>query len=206
MRAAATTLTDRFSLVAKGLRDLLAARMAQSDALRPLLMLLWSRLGRLNRRIATLSARLASGKPVAARPRSPARNTSPARPSKRAVPLPRRAGWLVAHASEAAAYAENFRQLLQDPEMTALLQAAPQLKRQLRPILRLLMLELPESIALPRRPRKPRPRYPRKPRTEALPDVWRPGPIRPFWNTPVPLPPRLARLVALRYPPEPAET
>ena len=207
MRAApATTLADRFALVATGLRDLLAARMAKSDTLRPLLMLLWSRLHRVERRIATLAARFAAGQPVAPRPRSPARNTPSARPAKRALRLPRRAAWLIAHTSEAAAYAEHFRQLLQEPEMAALLQAAPQLKGQLRPVLRVLMLDLPEPLALPRRPRKPKPPRPRKPRPEPIPDFWRPGPIRPFWNITVPLPPRLARLVEASYPPEPAET
>jgi hypothetical protein len=102
--------------------------------------------------------------------------------------------WLVAQTILAIPHANYFRQLIDQPEMTALLEASPHLKRQLRPILRLLMIDLPPILALPPRPpRPPRVRPPRAPRpnkprrapchgARRPKEFWRPGPIRPHWT------------------------
>ena len=76
--------------------------------------------------------------------------------------------------------------------MAALLDAAPHLRRQLRAVLRPLMAELPPILALPPRPARPKPPRPKRaPRPHAawtrskpdrLPEIWRPGPIRPLWT------------------------
>jgi hypothetical protein len=191
--ASATPLAFRFARTVAGLRGVLAAHMAKADAkLHPVLFLLWSRLGRLDRRIAALAERFAQGRSVASRQRQPISKPRPT--AKRGVRLPDKPAWLVTRAIQTAVYAEQFRRLLQDPDMLALIQAAPQLKRHLRPILRPLMLDLPEPLALPPRPprpprqKPPRPERPKKPRRAPChgarrpKEFWRPGPIRPLWT------------------------
>ena len=81
-----------------------------------------------------------------------------------AIVLPRRFGWLViAGKHQAAGYGCQLQALLQEPDMAALLEAAPQAKRMLRPLCRALAIELPWTITPPRppRPRKPRPSRPK---------------------------------------------
>jgi HAMP domain-containing protein len=200
MPADLTPLANQFALVVVGLRGMLAAYMPRADRTRPVLLLLWKRLGQLNRRIATLTQRLAEGRPVAPRPQPrPAAETTDVPLTQRATSrarlcLPNKPGWLVDQTIQAAPYANYFRQLIDQPEMTALLDAYPQLKRQLRPILRLLMVDLPPILALPPRPpRPPRlkpPRVPRPKKPRRAPchgarrpkEFWRPGPIRPLWT------------------------
>jgi hypothetical protein len=62
--------------------------------------------------------------------------------------------------------------LLKDPEMAALIAAAPQLGRLLRPLCRALgrdpgAAKLPPQPPRPKQPRKPRPRRPKAPRPES---------------------------------------
>jgi hypothetical protein len=196
MRADVTPLASQFALVVAGLRAMLAAYMPRADRTRPVLLLLWRRLGNLNHRIAILTQRLAEGRSVAPRPRSQPRpaeeTTATKRPAR--LRLPNKPGWLVAQTIQAAPYANYFRQLIDQPEMVALLEACPQLKRQLRPILHLLLIDLPPILALPPRPpRAPRlkpPRAPRPQKPRRAPchgarrpkEFWRPGPIRPHWT------------------------
>jgi hypothetical protein len=188
---AAPTLAGRFAVVVTGLRAMLAAYMVRADHIRPVLLLFWRRLGQLNRRIATLAERFAAGRSVA--PRRRAKPNSP-RAQRAATPrlrLPTKPGWLLAQTMQAAPHAAYFRQLLENPEMLALIEAAPHLKQQLRPILRLLLPELPPSLALPPKPvrlKPPRPPRPKKPRRAPChgarrpKEFWRPGPIRPHWT------------------------
>ena len=77
--------------------------------------------------------------------------------------LPRRFGWLVvAGKHQAVGYGSQLQHLLGEPEMAALLEASPQARRVLRPLLRALAVELPWTLtpprpSQPRKPRKPRP-------------------------------------------------
>jgi len=65
-----------------------------------------------------------------------------ARPAARAVVLPRRFGWLVRAASyHAAGYGSQLQTVLGQPEMVALLMAAPQAERILRPVCRMLAVD-----------------------------------------------------------------
>jgi hypothetical protein len=64
--------------------------------------------------------------------------------------------------------------LLADPDTQALVAAAPQAGRILRPLCHTIGVELPDWLKLPKRPRKPRPPKPPKPRKE------RQGPARGF--------------------------
>ena len=206
-------MAARFALIVTGLRALLAAHMVKAGSTHAVLMLLHKRLGQLDRRVAILSQRFAAGRRVAPRPRPPiaTTDTPPSQPHPRptssrpasqrpasqrpaSLRLPTRPGWLISQAWPSVTYGNYFCLLLEDPQMVALLQAAPQLKRQLRPILRLLMLELPPALALPprppraARPRPPRAERPKKPRRAPWhgafrpKEYWRPGPIRPPWT------------------------
>jgi hypothetical protein len=62
---------------------------------------------------------------------------------------------------EAAAAGSQLRHLLADPEMAALIEAAPQMGRLLRPLCRSLGVRLPPGLLPP--PRAPKPRKPRSP-------------------------------------------
>ncbi len=74
--------------------------------------------------------------------------------------------------------AEIYTLVLTDPEMAALIEAAPQVKRLLRAILWATCLrqrEMPEILRQPKRVRAPRPRA----RRAAVPAVAIPDPARP---------------------------
>ncbi len=142
-----------------------AARAPRGFLAIPILMLLWARLKRMSLRITRLAARAAAGRlrttPRAA-PRQPLSRRPPATPPRR---LPRRAGWLCQPVPAACAYASQLQHLLSEPDMIALLDAAPGIERLLRPFCRMLGVARPK---LPPRPRSaapsPPPRQPPQPR------------------------------------------
>ncbi len=115
----------------------------------PLVILIWTRLRRMGARFAALAARLAAGRrPVARRRARAPRPAPPASPSR----LPRGFAWLVRRVPEAASAASQLQHLLAEPEMAALLAAAPQAGRILRPLCRMLGVRPPAVVALPPRP------------------------------------------------------
>ena len=76
--------------------------------------------------------------------------------------LPRRFGWLVmAGGHRAAGFGAQLQAVLAVPEMVALLAAAPEAARLLRPLCRALAMEIPGFPVAPRKPRTKRPRKPR---------------------------------------------
>jgi hypothetical protein len=167
--------TDRFALIMEGLCRAIAARSAGGRVAGPLIILIWNRLSRMAVRFAALAARVRSGAlpspapvrtPAASRPASP-------RPSR---PLPDGFTLLVRLAPEAACFGGQLQDLLSDPEMTALLSAAPQIGRLLRPLCRMLGVKpspdlLPppsRNAGSPDRPRPPGPTQDPKPLILAL--------------------------------------
>jgi hypothetical protein len=95
------------------------------------------------------------------------------------VTLPTRFGWLqkmVPAAHMGAGYLDYMLQET-DSETRALVAAAPQAGRILRPLCRILGTPIPDWLALPKRPRKPRP-----PKARATPAARRErqGPARGF--------------------------
>jgi len=80
-----------------------------------------------------------------------ASNSGSATRSREASPrLPRGFAWLIRLAPETACGAEQLRYFLADPEVAALLAAAPRMAQALRPLCRMLGVEVarsPESIA-----------------------------------------------------------
>jgi hypothetical protein len=136
---------DRFALLIEGLCQAVAASCGRGLA-GPLILLIWTRLRRLGARFAALAARQRTDKPP------PARRPRPAAPRPRAPRLPRGFAWLVRLVPEAAVRGSQLRHLLTEPEMAALIAAAPQAGRLLRPLCRMLGVDPPPALRLPRRP------------------------------------------------------
>lgn len=160
------SLADRLAGITDGLRRALAARGTGERVVGALVFLLWRRLSRLAVRFAALLARFHAGtlppprrRPVAAA--NPGTVATPAAAAATAPPpprLPSDRGWLIHRMRETVVYGEYLRRLLAEPEMAALLEAAPQAARLLRPLWRMLTTEpLP---ALLRRPPPIRPPAP----------------------------------------------
>jgi hypothetical protein len=63
--------------------------------------------------------------------------------------LPRTFGWLVRVAPEAASYRSQLQHFLSDPEIATLLSAAPQTRRMLRPLCRMLAIPEPKWEPIP---------------------------------------------------------
>jgi hypothetical protein len=98
------------------------------------------------------------------------------------VALPTRFGWLqkmVPAAHMGAGYLDYMLQET-DSETRALVAAAPQAGRILRPLCRILGTPIPDWLALPKRPRKPRTPQPPKPRATPSARGERQGPARGF--------------------------
>ena len=131
-----------------------------------LALLLHRRLGEICRKFERLAARFQAGH-VCRRAR---RGHGGARHAGKtgARLWPARFGWLVRAASyQAAGYGAQLRHILEQPEMVALLKAAPQAARILRPVCRMLAIEtaiLQPGIAVPERVKKPVPPRVRSPR------------------------------------------
>ena len=120
----------------------------------PLILLICTRLRRLAARFAALAARVRAG---TLRSRAPARRgrVPPGIPSGLSPPpprLPNDFAWLVRLVGrEAAGCGSQLQFLLTDPEFAALIAAAPQMGRLLRPLCRMLGVDLPSLLARPSR-------------------------------------------------------
>jgi hypothetical protein len=105
-----------------------------------MIVLVWQRVRRVEREIAGLMARFRAGRlRVLVAPR--VRRVGLAR-SVVGSRLPRRFGWLLPLVpAEAAGYAGQVRAVLAEPEMVALIAAAPQARQVLAPLCRMLGIE-----------------------------------------------------------------
>ncbi len=122
----------------------------------PLTVLIHRRLRLIARRFAALAARHAAGRlPPPAPPATRAPRAAPDEPrTPRVAPrFPHRLrgthAWLVRHAPPTAPYASQLQALLALPETRRLLAAAPQLRRLLRPLARMLGVTLPTPLSDP---------------------------------------------------------
>ncbi len=149
------TVADRIASTLVGLGRAVAARISPRGAVPPMqaamIVLVWTRLKRVERQILGLLARFAAGRlVVAAAPRV----TEGAAGRRRVVSarLPCRFGWLLGMVPfEAACFAGQLRAELAEPEMVALLAASPQARRVLGPVCRMLAIErsvlgVPEKV------------------------------------------------------------
>ncbi len=180
-------LASRCATILAMLCAAVAARAARQASVRPLLVQLWGALRRLSGRLESLAARVQAGRLPAARPAS--RTPRPDRPRPPRPRLPAGFAWLVRQAPETAPYGAQLQALLDDPDLAALLQAAPQAGRLLRPLCRMLGVRPGPALALKRPPppaarRRPGPQRPARP-----PDL-RPRRSRAFRLGSFLLPPR----------------
>jgi hypothetical protein len=214
-------LTQTFGLIIGGLCEAVARRIAADRTAGPLIVLTVDRLRHLLARFTSLAARAEAGKLRPPRQGAPLRRRRPPpgeAPSGDPTPdpkpprqpeqlLPQKFGWLIRFVPyEAACFGSQLQHQLSQPEMTALIEAAPQAGRILRPLCWMLAIPLPPILRLPPRPRKPRaPKQPRPERTcDTAPangrkprhppsvgedgtvyvwrrwrDIWMPEPLRP---------------------------
>ncbi|BAJ82645.1 hypothetical protein ACMV_32980 [Acidiphilium multivorum AIU301] len=163
-------IAARLARIVAGLVDLVAAKGLARGLGGPLIILIAIRLNR-------LVARFAASAQAAAKPR---RGAKP-RPARAHVPspLPRRFAWLLRVLPGTGAAASQLRHLLDDPDMTALIESRPATGRALRPLCHLLGIRPPPAlrrkVAL-RAPLSPRPRA--RPRARPAPPP-APSPLLP---------------------------
>jgi len=206
-----TGILFRFSLFIEAMKRGLMDDAGHRQLIGPTIGVLLNYITNTRRRLAALHARFAAGKlPAAPRRRATPRPAAERPGSERQAPaIP--PGRVFLHYG-LGAFTGELRDLLNDPEMRALLAAAPQAGRLLRPLWRKLTAEpLPGVLRLPPRPRKPRPPRPTAARTApdlrpvASPDgtvLWEPTPCYPPFSAPPRLAP--ARAAGLPEPPPPA--
>ena len=133
---------------------------------------LHNRIAGASRRLATILARLADGT-FRHRPHTQKPGTKGGPPP---VYIPHRRAWLVVKLGyHIAAYTSHLEHLLRAPETQTLLATAPpealkSLGRTLRPVARLLGVDLPPELQLPPKPPRPKPiKPPRVPLPPLLP-------------------------------------
>ena len=117
----------------------------------------WNRISRLLRRLDELMAKVEAG---TARPPVKRKSRTATKPKTQSVRIPTGKSWA---AIAPLSGSENFyiAQSLFAPEhFDRLIAEAPQSARIIRALCRLLQMPLPESLKLPKRPRKPRPKKP----------------------------------------------
>ena len=141
------TPAERFASIMKGLGEAVAARGGRGGLAGPLVILIWSRLSRMAVRFARLAARIRAGTAAPRRRATP--RPAGDRPRKPYPRLPRRFAWLPPLVPGAGAYGSQLQHLLADPEMAALLAAAPQAGRILRPLCRMLGVRPPHGLRAP---------------------------------------------------------
>jgi len=165
-----TPLAQWLTLIVAALQKAAAARAGRDHAV-----------ARLTARFDALVARLTAGHPAApARQRTRPASTAPARKAPAAIlRLPRSQAWLIRLLpGEAASYGCQLQALLADPAMAALLAAAPEAGRILRPLCRLLAIAPEGLLALPSTAGKPAPKpRPAKPAPPPAP----PSAISQIW-------------------------
>ncbi len=115
----------------------------------PLIVLIWGRARGIGAQIEALLARMQQGRLRRYPARRPPRPAIAARRPPARSGLPRTSAWLVALIPETAGSAAQLRVLLSGPEIPALLQAAPQLRRTLRPLCWMLGVRLPLGVDRP---------------------------------------------------------
>jgi hypothetical protein len=126
----------------------------------PLMMLIMNRIRTINHAFARLAARIGEGKFFPRR--RPAATHRPTAPRPRGQnPLPQGFAWMLKLVPGTAVYGSQLQHLLAEPEMAALIAAAPAaMARTLRPLCWMLGISPPPILALPPRPKPPRPPAP----------------------------------------------
>jgi hypothetical protein len=146
-----TSLTERLWYIVTRVRVIVAAR-GRDRAQVPMVMLVYTRIGRLAARFEALVAGILAGRVyVPSIPRARAAHAASlvvGRPEK-ALRLPVRDAWLVRWTLETVAFRGFLEVLMADPEMEKLLAVDPRVGRILRPLCRMLGGEYGPLVALP---------------------------------------------------------
>ena len=166
--APAPSLSQRLTLVVQALRAAIAAHAARDRAAVAVAWLVWPYLNRLAARFAALTLRVQAGKVAAApttRLRAAAEVPRLQVPRPRPPALPQGFAWLARFAPGILPLRSQVCHLLGDPELAALLAAAPGAGRILRPLCRMLGIEAGPGFppALFQRPDPPPPPDPLPP-------------------------------------------
>ncbi len=131
------SVADRFALALEGLRRLVASRIAGGMMAAAMIVLVWQRLQRIEGRIGRMLARFRAGRLVVRG--EVAGRVAGVRTGGGSAGLPRGFAWLVQLIPhQAANFAGQIGAVLAEPEMVALLAAAPQARRVLAPLCRML--------------------------------------------------------------------
>ena len=179
-----TALGQALTTIVTGLRLVLRLHAARIPALAPLLLLvIHNRLGRMAQRLDRLTLLWQENrlpKPRAITPPS-ATAPEPRPPSPQRPYIPSGQAWLIRLAQPSAQYITHLEIFLARPDTQALVEAAPQAGRILRPLCRMLGVKLPPELRRPRRhpscpPAPPRP-------TRAHPPRRKPRSLRDFLAT-----------------------
>jgi hypothetical protein len=196
MPTAIPTPAERFASLLRWLTQAVAA-MSGGDRLSYLLIgLIADRIRQIKQRVARLAARIAAGRyaPRRSAPRRSApRRSSTVRRPRPPNRLPQKLGWLVPLVPEAVVFRAQLEFLLRDPEMAALLAAAPaSLRRPVRSLCWMLGIPAPETLAPILAPIPAGPRSAPRPAAAAAaqaPPSRRPRPSPPHCAASAPTPP-----------------
>ncbi len=176
------TPAANFATLIQWLSQAVVAMMGGERLPLSLIALIVDRLRRIKQRFAALAARIRDGRYV---PRHRQKAAGPPPPPGK---LPKEFGWLLKLVPDAIGYRGQLEHLLRDPEMAALIAAAPvPMAKALRPLCRMLGL-LPPPILAPPTPKRPAPPRPaaRRPAARpaapaAAPEQAPPRPQPPAW-------------------------
>ena len=169
----APEVVRRLEMIVSAVAALIARRFLRDPRYMALIVPLWGWLNRTVRRFGRVPMVAAPIVVGVKRERAVAGAVPVAR-----VRLPAGKAWLIkALGWEAVGFGSQLRTLLAEPEMAALLAALPRAQRVLRPLGRMLGVEVGPVVV---RVRKPRPPVVRKPRVKKE-KPWSPGPIRADW-------------------------
>ena len=134
-----------FTTILTGLQAAIAVVAARERALTVLLVAVWGRIGRISTRLERLIALWRAGMLPA--PRAQRGRVPGALGGKSRSALPATPGWLLVAVREAAPFGAGLETLLSEAECEAFLAAAPQARRLLRPLCRMLGLGVPAPRA-----------------------------------------------------------
>ena len=150
---------DRVAFIVKGLRGVLAELGVRRLLDGAIVLLIWNRLGRIAQEFAVVAERVRAGTLPAGRRAAVASAPASPRPPRPPSPdgMPAGFAWLIRLGGwQAAGFGSQLQHLLSNPEMVALISAAPrQMGRVLRPLCWMLGIKPPPGL-FPKRARKPR--------------------------------------------------
>ena len=149
---------ERFATIMESVFRALAAQGRRGTLVGPLLFLVCNRLRTAAARVLALTAQLQAGtlrlRPSRARRAAARRPDPPAAQEPAKLRLPRGFGWLRRRVRAVGFGRSQLEYLLAQPDMAALIAAAPPIGRQIRPICRMLGVRPPPGLFPPPRRRR----------------------------------------------------